>query len=408
MSADDELTSDAAAALRRHDDSSPSDAMWAAVEEPAALPSQHGAWGDLSAIMQDLPARPSDGANAQSVDNDGGRGDDAGGRGSRESHYTEVSTPRLDGGGLRLDMKAWEKGMGEVISSIGLKPPDPPPAPLAERMLDSENRLRILEEDRDVLREQAAKLQSMLDSEREDRQLAQNARKEAVDKLRELDSREAALNQQDVHRITELQDTVTTLQRKLERARKSMNVPAPDVLESLRKRTQYLEDMQARKESQQLQWQREMGKKLAITLKVLQLQKEHAAKVEETQDKLHRYVSEAAAEASHARDRVNQRSDKVATLGRRLDVIYSEETQRQREVGQVRQQLEALLSAKRQRAGALAEYEGGLAEDLKTMEYERRLHVQLMAEHSMESSEGGGAEQSVAGAIHSHWENLCR
>ena len=70
-------------------------------------------------------------------------------------------------------------------------------------------------------------------------------------------------------------------------------------MESLKQRTRTVEDAELVKDAQHLQWQRDMGKKLALTLKVLQLQKEHADKVEMVQDKLHRYVSEAAVESTH-------------------------------------------------------------------------------------------------------------
>jgi hypothetical protein len=57
---------------------------------------------------------------------------------------------------------------------------------MADRVADAQNRMRILEEDRDILSAQSVKLQRMLDSEREERHAAQKAQLSAVEKLREL------------------------------------------------------------------------------------------------------------------------------------------------------------------------------------------------------------------------------
>lgn len=306
-----------------------------------------------------------------------------------------------------MDVGAWEKGMGDMISHIGVDRPEPP-APLVDRLQDTKNRLRILEEDRDVLSAQAVKLQSMLDAEREDRHLAQKAQQEAIDKLRELHHQDADAQSRDANRIQELEATANALRQKLERARRHAEAPAADVLDALRKRTQYLEDSGAQKEREHVHWQREMGKKLAITLKVLQLQKEHASKVEEVQDKLHRYISQAAAEASNARNRSRDTQELIAALFRRSELIYSEETRRQRELSQVRGQVEVLLRTAKEKGQKLRGYESGLEEDLKTSEYERRLHANLIEEYEMEAQPSGGGEMSVAGAIVAHWNGMAR
>ena len=370
--------------------SSPSVAMWAGVED-----SVHSrGFEDLGAAAQ-----PHGIADADAQEKWGGR----------ESGWTEMSTPAPPGGGLRLDVGAWERGMGDMISHIGVDRPEPP-APLADRLADAKNRLRILEEDRDVLSAQAVRLQNMLDSEREDRHIAQKAQQDAIDRLRELHHQDVDGQSRDATRIEELEGTANTLRQKLERARRNVEAPAADVLDALRKRTQYLEDCSAQKEREQLQWQRDMGKKLAITLKVLQFQKEHATKVEEVQDKLHRYISQAAAEASNARSRTHEKQELIAALFRRAELIYTEETRRQREVSTVRGQAEALLRKAREKNVKLREYEGGLEEDLKTSEYERQLHASLMQEYEMEAQHGGGedAGMSVAAAIGAHWNNMAR
>ena len=207
-------------ALSRQQSSSPtSDAMWAGVEEPAY----------------------------------GGAG-----RESQNSDFTAASTPSLQGGGLRLDVKEWEKGMGDLILQVGKAPRSPPQKPLADRLVDAVNRLRILEEDRDVLSTQAVRLQSMLDSEREDRQLAQKAQQAAVDKLREIDQSQGAMHARDANRLQELEATAAHLRQKLDKARRNIQAPAADVMDSLKKRTQDLEDVAARKEQQQLHYQREV------------------------------------------------------------------------------------------------------------------------------------------------------
>jgi hypothetical protein len=206
--------------------------------------------------------------------------------------------------------------------------------------------MRILEEDRDILSAQSVKLQRMLDLEREERHAAQKAQLAAVEKLRDLDQRTGELHERDAGRLQELQDTAVQLQNRLERARR-VGAPAADVVDSLRKRTLYLEEVGARKEREQLQWQREMGKKLALTLKVLQLQKEHADKVEEVHDSLHRLVSQAAAEASSARARFQQAEDTVEGLMRQAEAVYSEETRRNRDLLHLRSLADTLLTRTR-------------------------------------------------------------
>ena len=178
-----------------------SDAMWAGVEEPAY----------------------------------GGAGRD-----SQNSDFTAASTPSLQGGGLRLDVKEWERGMGDLILQVGKAPRSPPQKPLADRLVDAVNRLRILEEDRDVLSTQAVRLQSMLDSEREDRQLAQKAQQAAVDKLRDIDQSQGAMHARDANRLQELEATAAHLRQKLDKARRNIQAPAADVMDSLKKRTQDL------------------------------------------------------------------------------------------------------------------------------------------------------------------------
>lgn len=177
--------------------------MWAGVED-AGAPVQHS-WENLNADE----AGPSDSAG------DVGRG--------RASVFTDMSTPAPSGGGLRLDVQAWERGMGDIISQVGLDRPTLL-APLEERTNDTENRLRILEEDRDVLRSQAVKLQSSLDSEREDRQIAQKAQAAAVEKLRQLDGHEGEAHSRDSHRLQELEATASLLRHKLEKARRNIQV----------------------------------------------------------------------------------------------------------------------------------------------------------------------------------------
>lgn len=230
-----------ALSLRQQSGSPTSDAMWAGVEDPADASSRLS-WDDLG--VKAAAARLAGGGGA-------GGGDD----GRRETH-TELSsaTPELDGGGLRLDVGAWEKGMGDVINLVGLDRPAPF-QPLADRLQDAVNKLRILEEDRDVLSNQAVKLQRMLDSEREDRQLAQKAQSAAADELRELDDSEGAVHVRDANRLQELEATAALLRTKLERHRRNNKVPAADVIDSLKTRTQDLEEVAARKDREQLQWQ---------------------------------------------------------------------------------------------------------------------------------------------------------
>ena len=394
---------------------SPTDAMWAGAESGGA--SLDLGWDEL--------------------DEAGGMkgGDRAASGGSACTEVLAAGSLPADGdggGGLHFDVGAWEKGMGDVIKQVGLDRPEQL-APLAERVADAQNRMRILEEDRDILRAQSVKLQHMLDAEREDRHTAQKAQQAAVEKLRELDHRNGEMQERDANRLQELQDTAVQLQHKLEKARRA-GLPAADVVDSLRKRTLHLEEVGARKDREQLQWQREMGKKLALTLKVLQLQKEHADQVEEVQDSLHRLVSQAAAEASSARARFQQAEETVEGLMRQAEAVYSEETRRNRDLLHLRSLADNLLTRARaknakvlcdlvyillpflspSRASSasacasrpyprscacmpvhgkvlwltsttqqLSAYQSGLQEDLKSSEYERRLHEQLVAEYQV-------------------------
>jgi hypothetical protein len=306
---------------------SPTDAMWAGVESGGDL-----GWDDLPLAAAARPFAPQGGDRAAS-------------RGPACREVLAAKSPPASGGGLHFDLGAWEKGMGDVIKQVGVDRPEPL-APLADRVADAQNRMRILEEDRDILSAQSVKLQRMLDLEREERHAAQKAQLAAVEKLRDLDQRTGELHERDAGRLQELQDTAVQLQNRLERARR-VGAPAADVVDSLRKRTLYLEEVGARKEREQLQWQREMGKKLALTLKVLQLQKEHADKVEEVHDSLHRLVSQAAAEASSARARFQQAEDTVEGLMRQAEAVYSEETRRNRDLLHLRSLANTLLTRTR-------------------------------------------------------------
>jgi len=263
-----------------------------------------------------------------------------------------------------------------------------------------------------VLRAQSVKLQRMLDLEREDRQVAQKAQQEAVRKLREVDEGDAQAQDRDKNRLQELEATAAVLRQQLDKARRK-GAPGPDVVEALRKRTVYLEEVNARKEREQLEWQRDMGKKLALTLKVLQLQREQADKVDRVQDSLHRLVSQAAAEAKNARGRTQAAADTVAGVLRRAEVMYSEETRRNRELEQARGLAGEMLKAARDKAGQLRQYEAGMEEELKTGEYERRLHQQLLSEYQAETEPAAGAgggvvagQGGVADAISAHWEAM--
>ena len=376
-------------------DAQPDDGdMWAAVELPAQCPSAV-MWASTDDIL---------GAHWDNL----GAAHGAGGQSVAEGRESELSgvSDALSVGGLRFDMHKWEKGMHDLVSNIGVRDAEPVVAPLAERMADSENRLRILEEDRDELRQQAGRLQRMLDTERADRQRAQQAQQAAVGRLRELNAKEESAHSGDANKIQELEATASMLRQKLERARRHMQVPAADVVESLRQRTRTVEGAELVKDAQHLQWQRDMGKKLALTLKVLQLQKEHADKVEMVQDKLHRYVSEAAVESTHTRTNLARQRELVAALLRRQEMLYAEEGERQRALSHMKSQVEMVLTLGKQKARRLREYESGLEEDLKNSEYERRLHQQLQTEYVLESQAEAGGLFSLAGAINDHRRNM--
>jgi chorismate mutase len=66
------------------------------------------------------------------------------------------------------------------------------------------------------------------------------------------------MHARDANRLQELEATAAHLRQKLDKARRNIQAPAADVMDSLRKRTQDLEDVAARKEQQQLHYQREV------------------------------------------------------------------------------------------------------------------------------------------------------
>lgn len=69
----------------------------------------------------------------------------------------------------------WSVGMQDVVTKVGLHSPSPGMVPLREMASNAEHRLRIVEEDRDLLAQQAVALQRMIDKEHRDRQAALGA-----------------------------------------------------------------------------------------------------------------------------------------------------------------------------------------------------------------------------------------
>jgi hypothetical protein len=113
--------------------------------------------------------------------------------------------------------------------------------PLREMASNAEHRLRIVEEDRDLLAQQAVALQRMLDKEHRDHQAALGAQQQAQQALRELVKGDAAKVKAEHERLAELHAQAAHLRTRVEAAARSGRGAAPGLLEALQERAERAE-----------------------------------------------------------------------------------------------------------------------------------------------------------------------
>eukprot|EP00293_Proteomonas_sulcata_P015710 CAMPEP_0184291436 /NCGR_PEP_ID=MMETSP1049-20130417/3478_1 /TAXON_ID=77928 /ORGANISM="Proteomonas sulcata, Strain CCMP704" /LENGTH=286 /DNA_ID=CAMNT_0026598901 /DNA_START=344 /DNA_END=1204 /DNA_ORIENTATION=- len=281
--------------------------------------------------------------------------------------------------------------MERLVARVGQAHEESPVvAPSAESLDDVVSRLRMVEEDRDSLEREVMSLQKTLDKERKTRLEAQEAQKKAIKKLSEIttDENNQALSEE--RHLSELEAEAANLKGKLDAARKGVTAPSGDVMEALKERTKFMEHLAMQKEDDRQQSQKDLIKKLGITLKVLQLQKEHGDNWLRQRDKVKGIYRDATDHASDARNTIKNNSDHLDQLARRIELLYSAEVDRHREIASIKSLAEALHRQVQARSARYQQFEAGLAEDLKGSEYERGLHVQVMQEYMLEMGRLGG------------------
>ncbi|KAJ1471662.1 hypothetical protein T484DRAFT_1843366 [Baffinella frigidus] len=152
---------------------------------------------------------------------------------------------------------------------------------------NAEHRLRIVEEDRDLLSSQAVALQRMLDKERRgrhtaqtavalqrmldkerrDRHTAQTAQQSAQGALRGLIKGDSDRAQADNRKVLDLQSKMDALKHRLAGVKKNGKGAAPEVIDSLQERTDQAEKGAATRSTARTRAEQEMVRKLAISLK---------------------------------------------------------------------------------------------------------------------------------------------
>ena len=174
---------------------------------------------------------------------------------------------------------------------------------------NAEHRLRIVEEDRDLLAQQAVALQRMLDKERRDRQAAQGAQQQAQQALRELVKGDAAKVKAEHERLVELHAQAAHLRTRVETAARSGKGAAPGLLEVLQERAERAEAAAGGQREQRQRVEQEAVRRLALSLKVLQLQKESADRAVLAKQRAQAHNDAARDEAARLREEEQRKDD---------------------------------------------------------------------------------------------------
>jgi hypothetical protein len=288
-----------------------------------------------------------------------------------------------------------------------------PPIPSSELILQAQSRLRIIEEDRDALSQQAVQLQIQLDRERKSRHASQEVLSHcsrSVSERRETGEEQA---RRDADTLAKLRAEEAKLRAELEAAERAPAAShAEDVLSSLRQRAEEAEAAAAQRQAVLRKAQEELLTRLAVTLKVLQLQKAQAAAQEARRDRVHAAQAEALRFVVAARAEEMQRAEARRALARRAEALLDGAAMRAREVGGAQAAAEALARSLRGDAETLRRAEEGLSLDFAAAERERLLHDyvlrELAAETAASASGAGGAGPagSLADAMQGLWDQV--
>eukprot|EP00960_Hanusia_phi_P041671 755107-Hanusia_phi.AAC.5 len=220
---------------------------------------------------------------------------------------------------------------------------------------DMRNRLRIIEEDRDVLQEHVLKLQRIVDNEKQSRQQAEKEYRKTKEALEELDKNKTERQKESSNKLSQLEGEVKLLKMKHETAQKRGAAgPSVDVLDSLKQRTLYMEDVSNKKAEMMVQKEKEMIRALGITFKVLQLQKDHSEKISSSESRIASSVDKAETEGLEDKELRHFASAREVqhlacqlivpdTDRSRVNVLYDNAGRRSRELFAIRNQTIAYL-----------------------------------------------------------------
>ena len=294
----------------------------------------------------------------------------------------------------------WSVGMQDVVTKVGLHSPSPGMVPLREMASNAEHRLRIVEEDRDLLAQQAVALQRMLDKERRDRQAAQGAQQQAQQALRELVKGDAAKVKAEHERLVELHAQAAHLRTRVETAARSGKGAAPGLLEVLQERAERAEAAAGGQREQRQRVEQEAVRRLALSLKVLQLQKESADRAVLAKQRAQAHNDAARDEAARLREEEQRKDDALAGHARRLEAWYAEEGRMMRQLHQIRADTAAFARVMRAEAARMRLFEEGLERELQEAEHEVKVHKHIADEMGLEAAQVFGPaawDSSAAG-----------
>ncbi len=249
-----------------------------------------------------------------------------------------------------------------------------------------------------MLNQQAVQLQIQLDRERKSRHASQEILSHCSRSVSE--QREAAQAQarRDTDTIAKLRAEEAKLRAELEAAERAPAAShAEDVLSSLRQRAEEAEAAAALRHAALRKAQEELLTRLAVTLKVLQLQKAQAAAQEARRERVHAAQAEALRHVAAARAEEARRAEARRALARRAEALLDAAAQRAREVGGAQAAAEALARSLRGDAETLRRAEEGLSLDFAAAERERLLHDYVLRELDADTSAAGGAAAPAGG-----------
>jgi len=130
------------------------------------------------------------------------------------------------------------------------------------------SRLRMIEEDRDSLIEQVMRLKKQLELTRVDRKRADEDTSSAQARMEAMDREEGDRSRSDRETLTHLNSRVEQLSSQLDEAKKNMSSHSPQVIASLKQRTQQAEHELARLSVEQREAEQGLVKQIALSLKV--------------------------------------------------------------------------------------------------------------------------------------------